>query len=209
MADQNKASLRKKTRSAMSHKRLADEILDSLADSQAKWNAAMAKLDADTAIALDTDYAATLSISDVVEFDGEGSQAQHKRSLRESLRSALSHRKLADELADSLEEMQAAHNAMMAKLDAQAGTLADVDWVATIGLAAIDLDSAGTQAQHQRSFRESFRSAMAHKNAADAILDAVSGLQAAMNASLAQLDLGNVNGAHAGFAVSAIDPDAV
>ena len=114
----NRATLRKKTENAFSHRRAANEVLDSIADTQAKWNAALAKLDADADITLDTDYEATLAITDVFEADDERAGAQHKQTIRKSLRSALSHKKLADEICDAIEEMQAAHNAAMAKLDA-------------------------------------------------------------------------------------------
>lgn len=205
---QHKATLRKSMRSAVSHRRLADEILDSLANVQAKWNTTMDKLDVDTAAALDTDYATTGSISDVFEADGEGSDAQHKASLRRSLRSALKHKKLADEICDALEEMSVAYNAMLVKLDVQAGTLTDVDWVSTLGLDIIDPDGEGSGAQHKASLRKTLISAMSHRRLANEIMDAITGVQEAMNSSLAALDAGTVNGGHAGFKVSELDPDA-
>jgi len=205
---QHKATLRKSMRSAVSHRRLADEILDSLADVQAKWNATMDKLDVDTAAALDTDYAATGSISDVFEADGEGSGAQHKASLRKSLRSALKHKKLADEICDALEEMSVAYNTMLVKLDAQAGTLTETDWVSTLGLDVTDSDGEGSGAQHKQSFRKTLISAMSHRRLANEVLDAITGVQGAMNDSLAALDGGTVNGGHIGFKVSELDPDA-
>ena len=113
------------------------------------------------------------------------------------------------EIADALEEQQVAFNAMMIKLDAEAGTLASVDFVSSLGLEVIDADAEGSDAQHKRSFRETLRSALAHRKLANDIIDALSGLQSSMNDSLAALDAGSVNGAHAGFKVSELDPDAI
>lgn len=207
MAGQNKASMRSKLRSALAHKKAADEFLDSLKDSQSKWNSAMDKLQADTPAALDTNYYATKKISDVYESDGPNSGSQHKASLRNTMRSALAHRKLADELCDSLEEMQHAHNALMLKLDAEAGVLSDVDYASSLGVSAIDRDGEGSEAQHKASMRKSLRSALANQSLADSILDAMWALQTAMNSELALLDTGAVAGSSS-RKVSVINPDA-
>jgi len=204
---QHKATRRQSLRSALAHRRMADEILDSIADSQAKWNATMDKLDADTAAALDTDYEASGAITDLFEAD-ESVVGQHKVTLRETLRSALAHKRLADEIADAMEEAQTAYNAMLIKLDTQAGTLTDTDWVDTLGLEALGADGEGIEAQHKASLRKSLRSALAHKRLADEIMGALVALQVSINDSLAALDAGSVNGAHAGFKVSELDPDA-
>ena len=206
---QHKATRRKSLRSALSHRRLADEILDSITDAQSKFNATMDKLDADSAIALDTDYESSGAITDVFEADGAGTNAQHKRSLRESLRSALAHKKLADEICDALEEYSVAYNAMLVKLDAEAGTLDDTDYESTLAVTAIDPDAEGADAQHKASFRKSLRSALAHRRLADEIIDAIVSLQSGMNASLALLDAGTVGGTdHADNKVTELDPDA-
>lgn len=204
----NRASLRRKCEVAFSHRRAANEVLDSIADTQAKWNAAIAQLDADADGSLDTDYEDNHAISDLFEADDEQAGAQHKAILRKSLRSALSHRRLADEICDSIEEMQAAHNALMAKLDAEGGTLDDGDYEDSLALDVIDSDAEGEDAQHKASLRKSMRSAMRNKRAADQIMDALSEMQEQFNAALAQLDAGSINGAMAGFAVSELDPDA-
>lgn len=204
---QHKATRRKSLTSAVKHKKLANTILDSIAEAQAQFNAAMDKLDADTAIALDTDYEATLAITNPVEFDGEGTGAQHKQSLRKTLRSALAHKRLADEIADAMEEQQVAFNALLVKLDAQAGTLADVDFVDSLGLEVIDADGEGIEAQHKAPLRKSLQKALSHRALANDIIDALIALQGGMNDSLAALDAGTVNGGHAGFKVSELDPD--
>ena len=204
----NRATLRRKTEVAFAHRRAANEVLDSIADTQAKWNAALAQLDADTAGALDADYSANHAISDSFEADDEQAGAAHKQTIRKALRSALSHKKLADEIADFIEEMQAAHNAAMAKLDADSPILGDVDYVSSLGLSVIDDDGEGSEAQHKTSLRKSLRSAMRNKRAADQIMDALKAMQESFNASMALLDAGTVAGAHAALQVAALDPDA-
>jgi hypothetical protein len=207
MAGQSKASMRKKLRSALAHKKAADKLLDSIVTSQTKWNSAMAKLQADNPASLDTNYTATQAITPKYEADGEGSDAQHKVSLRNTMRSALAHRKLADELCDALEEIQTAHNALMAKLDAEAGTLNDTNYVALIAVTPIDRDGEGSEAQHKVSLRKSLVSALANKSLADSILDSIWSLQTALNSELALLNTSVVAGSSARV-VSVIQPDA-
>ena len=115
---QHKADLRKTLRSALSHKKLADEIVDSIEEAQANFNALMAKIDAD---------AGTLSVGNVSGFslvaigaDSVGSDAQHKATFRKSLRSAMSHRRLADQIIDAIEGIQEATNSALAQLDVDA-----------------------------------------------------------------------------------------
>ena len=113
---QHKTPLNKSLRSALAHKKLADKILNSIADSQVKWNAVMDKLNADDAVALDTNYSIN-SIAITFDSDGKGSEAQHKASFRKSLRSALAHRKLADEIVDALSSLQDSMRSSFAALD--------------------------------------------------------------------------------------------
>jgi hypothetical protein len=205
---QHKATRRQTLRSALAHKSVADRLLDQLVSTQSKFNALMDKLDADDAATLDTDYVATLEITSLFEADEAALPGQHKADLRKALRSALAHKSLADEIADAMEEIQASFNALLAKLDAQAGVLADTDFADLLGVSPVDPDAAYLPAQHKVSLRKSLRSALAHKSLADELLDAVAGVQNAMNSSLAALDAGSVNGAHAGFKVAELDPEA-
>ena len=207
MAGQNKASMRKKLRSALAHKKAADEFLDSLKDSQTKWNSAMDKLQADTPGALDVNYFSTQKISDIYQADGVNHDGQHKASLRATMRSALAHRKLADELCDALEEFATAHNALMTKLDAEAGVLNDVNYASLLTVTKIDRDGKGSDAQHHASLRKSLRSALANESLADSIMDAMWTLQSSLNSELALLDTGAVAGSSS-RKVTAIDPDA-
>jgi hypothetical protein len=205
---QHKATRRQSLRSALAHKSVADRLLAGLIQSQQSLNALMDKLDADDVATLDVDYVSSLAISSIFEADEAALPGQHKADLRKALRSALAHKRLADEIADAMEEFQAAFNAMLAKLDAQAGTLVDVDFASSLGVQAIDPDLAYLPAQHKATLRKALSSALAHKSLADDLLDAVAAVQAALNQSLVALDAGSVNGAHAGFKVVELDPDA-
>lgn len=209
MTAPHRRTYRQSLRSALSHKSLADEILDSLNSTQTKLNSTLDKLDADSAVALDVDYESTGAITDSWEADAEGSGSAHKSTLRKSLRSALAHRKLADEIADSIEELQTAYNAMLVKLDAEAGTLNDTDYNSSLRLGLTSFNVAGTDAQHKSTFRNSLKKALAHSDLANAIADAVRDTQASFNRTLVLLDAGTVGGTdHADNQVTVIDPDA-
>lgn len=160
------------------------------------------------AAGLDTDYVATVSVSQLLSPDAEGTDAQHKASFRKSLQSALSHRRLANTILDSMSALQTNYNAMLAKLDAEAGTLDDTDYESTLAVTATDYDAAGSSAQHKASLRRSLESALAHRRLANAIADAMEEMEASFNGALAQLDTGTVSGQMAAFKVTAIDPDA-
>src|SRR5688500_13680517 len=205
MSSAHKATLRKSLQSALAHRRLANELLDSILDTQQKFNAAMAKLDADAALTLDIDYASTLSVTDLFEADTAGS-GQHKATLRQSLRSALMHKRLADEIADALEEMQVAYNALLVKLDAEAGVLNDVDYASTLAVTPIDPDSS-LSGQHQSTMRRTLEVSLAHSKLADTILDSIKALQDSFNSALKQLDTSVVTASMAGFQVTENTPD--
>jgi len=204
MTSPHKSTLRKSLRSALSHKRLADQLLDIIQDAQTKWNTTSAKIAADSAVALDIDYSG--GDTTAFDFDAKGTLAQHSATLRKSLRSALSHKWLADETIDAIEEFQTALNTLHAKLDAEAGTLNDTDYVSTLGLTPIDADAEGVSAQHKVSMRTSMKSALSHSRLADQILDGVSNLQSTFNTALAVLDGTSI--AVEAAPVTVIDPDA-
>lgn len=207
MAAQHKATLRRSLRSALKHRRGADELLDGIKTTVDAWNAAMDKLDADAAGSLDTDYVSTTGITTLFEADDVDLPAQHKATLRRVLISSLSHRRLGNELADALEELQVMHNALMTKLDAEAGTLASTDFESTLAVEVTDAEEQVGGAQHKASLRRSLISALSHRRLANQIMDAITGLQTAANGALAQIDTGTINGQMAQFKVDAVDPD--
>lgn len=60
-----------------------------------------------------------------------GETGPHRQGLRRVLEVALAHRKSADELMDAVVEIQAAMNALLAKLDADGG-VTDTDYSSTL-----------------------------------------------------------------------------
>ncbi len=127
--------------------------------------------------------------------------------MRKVVQSALSHRRLANELLDGLEELQVAYNALLVKLDAEAGTVNDADYEASLAVEVIDADGHGRDAQHKASLRRSLRSALAHKNTADLLIDALADMQEALNSALAAIDAGTINGTMSALKVSVLSPD--
>ena len=156
---------------------------------------------------LDTDYEASAAIASIFEADEPKLPGQHKATFRKALRSALAHRKLADEIIDSISEFQVALNALLVKLDAEAGTLNDGDYESSLVLSLIDADAIGMDAQHKASLRKSLHSALADKHLADQLMDALIGMQEAFNAALPLIDAGTINGSMAALKVSVLDPE--
>ena len=166
----------------------------------------------DAGSGLDTDYvAAARSIATpLLSSDTAGTDAQHASSFRRSLQSALNHRRLANEILDSLEEMQVLQDALLAKLDAEAGVLNDTNYESTLAVVVALPDATDVAGDaHKATLRQSLRSALSHSRLADQILDPIVALQAAYNSALVQLDLNLTNSLMAGFKVTAIDPDAL
>lgn len=211
MTAQHKASKRVSLRSALRHKKLADSLLDSLVTTQIAFNALMDKIDADNSATLDVDYVSTQVLDNNFAPDAAGTGAQHAATFRRTLVVALSHNALADEILDAMEEVETTHNTLLAKLDAEAGVLNDVDYASTLGIVATDSDGAGSNAQHKASFRASLKSALSHSSLANDILDTIIGLQDAMNSALAALDgdagVGALLGLYTPFKVEVINPD--
>lgn len=204
---QHRATLRRSLQSALKHRKLADSLLDSLSELQTKFNLAMDKLDADDEADLDTDYAATASVALLLDADAVGTAGQHRASLRKTLQSSLSHRRLANSILDSMTDMQSNMNALLVKLDAEAGTLAGTDYEATLAVEVTDADVAG-HGQHKASMRRSLESALSHRRLANQIADSIEGMEKALNAALAQIDTGAITGVMAALKVSVVVPDA-
>ena len=203
---QHKVSKRKSLRKALRNKGLADLILGNIVDIQTNHNTIMSKLDGDTAAALDIDYATSWASSSF-EYDRCANEGPNKANLRVMLQKALCHKKLANEIVDSIEELKAVYDALIAKLNAEAGTLAGVDYESTLGVDVIGIDTIGSDAQHKASFRRSLVSALAHKSLANAILDAIEELQTNIDTVLIQLDTTPVTMSTSGMNVSVMSID--
>lgn len=202
---QHKATLRRSLRSALSHRELADRLLDSLLESQIALNAALDKLDADDPVDLDEDYS-DLAVS-VLDPDTAAKQVQHKATLRRSLQSALKHRAMANEIIDSVQEMQVAINAMLAKLDAEGGDLQDDDYAELLSVSVIDPSKPVLPARHKASMARTLEVALSHRRLSRVILKAISDVQSGLNAALAQIDTGDITDEMEALKVDVISPD--
>ena len=158
---------------------------------------------------MDVNYVSTKKIAaaDLLDADADPVGDQYKSTMRKAVQSALAHRRLANELLDGMEEVQVAYNAMLVKLDAEAGALNDGNYASLLSVAVIDTDGAGISAQHKASLRRSLRSALAHTSAADELIDALAAVQTALNSTLVALDTGTINGTMAALKVTVLDPD--
>ena len=201
----NKQSRLKKLQSALANKKLASEYSSKLFAAQNTYNAILAKLDADAPGALDVDYTATLAITSLFDPDASA-PAQNKNTYRQSMVAALHHRTLANEMCDSLEEIQVAMNALLAKLDAEAGVLVATDFASTLSVVVLDPGDDTLPAQNKSSARSIMRSALADAKLADELIDAISDLQAGFNDALALLDAGTITGVMVVLAVIPFDP---
>lgn len=116
---QHKASMRKVMINALSHKRLANEVVDAIEEAQVSMNAVLAQMDADAGtLSADGVYEA-YRVSDVIDPDAVGVESQHKATFRQSLRKALAHSGLADRVIDDLVAAQAAVNSLIDDIQAK------------------------------------------------------------------------------------------
>lgn len=188
---QHKASDRRSLRSALRHKRAADSWLDDLAELKTNIAGARAKVAADSNGSWDNDYESLWGV-DERDWDAEGSEAQHKAPLRKVLQNALSHKKLANEVADIMEEAQVSLNAVLAQMDADSPTLSgDPTYEAYRIADVIDADAEGSEAQHKASFRRSMRSALSHRGLANRLLADMLSVQEEINALIDDIQAAN------------------
>lgn len=103
---QHRQPLRKIVIETMAHKKLGNLIADMLEEAQVTLNAVLTQMDADAGTLSDDATYEALRIANVIEPDAKGFGAQHDATLRQTMRSAISQRKLADELIDALKGIQ-------------------------------------------------------------------------------------------------------
>jgi len=119
-SEQHKASLRKVIISSLAHKRLANEIVDAIEEAQVTFNAILVKMDAGagTLDPVDANWDELL-IGVKIDNDSKGTDAQHKASLRESMRKAVSHKFLADFILDGIFVMQVSVESIITDIKAK------------------------------------------------------------------------------------------
>lgn len=187
---QHKATDRRSMRSALRHKRAADTLLDGLTELAANTTGAAAKVAADTNTTWDVDYVDLWAVSET-DWDAVGVESQHKAAMRKVMINSLSHKRLANEIVDAMEEAQVSMNAVLAQMDADAGTLSIDSVYEAFRVIAIDPDAEGTEAQHKVSFRKSLRKALAHNSLADSVIDDLVAAQAAVNSLITDIQAKN------------------
>lgn len=203
---QHKQSLRKTLISGLANRNLANAYVDGLVAAQEQFNAALDKLAAGSGATIDTDFVASLPSMSVLMADAP-LRAQNQATPRKSMRSAMMNKRVGDALVDSLSAAQSALTDLMVKLDAQAGTLTDVDFESTLSVEPIDADGYLPGAQNKAPARKVMTAAIAHSKGADMVMDALVALADAVDAALAQLDTSDVTDIDL-LKVAVIDPDA-
>ena len=187
---QHKASNLKTLISAMSHKEAAEKLLSSIEDLKAAAAAVKAKVAIDTDGTWDTDYLATAGVS-VTEFDSE-LIGQYRQSLRKILISKLKHKKLGNDIADIIEEVQISFNAVLAQMDVDAGTLSDDATYEAYRIANIvDPDAKIYGAQHQASMRKVLIDSVAHKELGNFLADSIASIQTSVNTIIDLVQVSN------------------
>jgi len=153
------------------------------------------------------DYEAEAAISDLLD-PGAIFASQYRTSIRAALRKNLHHRRLADEMLRALTSFQASFNALLIKLDDQAGTLTDADFESTLAVSVIDADGVGIDAQFKAPLRLSLQKALANARLGNRIMDALVGLQESLNAALVKIDAEELLGEMENLVVEVLDPEA-
>ena len=178
---QHKANNSRTLRSAMKHKKAADSWLDDGINAIQEQGDVLVKMNADTNTTWDVDYVSTHG-TDLYDTDGI-LIGQYKRTLREIMISSLAHKKLANQICDVLEEISVSYNAVLAQMDADAGTLSNDATYEAFRIKSEDLISGDQRegGQHKATSARSLRSALSHKPLADKLISDMAGLQDMVN----------------------------
>lgn len=162
---------------------------------------------ADANAGVSTDYEAEAAITDLLDPSAIFA-SQYRTSIRAALRKNLHHRRLADEMLRALTSFQASFNALLIKLDDQAGALTDADFESTLAVSVIDADGVGIDAQFKAPLRLSLQKALANARLGNRIMDALVGLQESLNAALVKIDAEELLGEMEDIVVEVLDPEA-
>jgi len=205
---QHKATLRQSLRSALKHKAAADAVLDVIADTQQRVSDLANKISTDNLTAI-ADYTAESALSNTLDSDAN-SVGQHKRSIREVLTSSLAHKAVADDILDSLEEIDLAIQNMTIDLVADIGAAPGAVSGTTFTDYNVTVDEADatlTGMQNKASRRRIMRSAVSHNRLGDLIADSLEELQSNVNFLNSSLDTATGSFVDS-LTLTIIDPDA-
>jgi hypothetical protein len=190
------AHLRRTLQAALSHKALANDLLDNVKSMQDSYNAIAAKVAADTAIALDTNYAATvgaISVIDLTKRYGEMYRAIFLPLFKKKIGRAV----IANDISDAIKTLQQNMAALLIKLDAEAGTLASIDFASSLSVDVLDVDTPVTTGAYRTTPRKIINGRFANKRLAQGWIAAIIDTQVAFNALLAALDAKTLTAASA------------
>jgi hypothetical protein len=186
---QHKSSRRKVVISSWKHTNGANQFLDVLEELTANVAAARVKIAADTNTTWDTDYVASVGVS-AIDMDAK-SIGQHKSSLRKMTIDKMAHKRLANEVIDTLEEGQVTLNLVLAQMDADAGTLSiDSVYEAFKVADPIDADASG-DGPSRSSLRRVMRSAVKHREFGNSLSDEIEAVSADINAMIDEIKAKN------------------
>ena len=172
----------------LANKGLANLLVNLTVEMQGKMSALLTKLDADNSGALDVNYSITLAVDESFAPTDQGTDAPYKASWRRALRSALKHKRAADEILDVIDELQVVYNALLLKLDSQTGTLTDTNFASLLTISPLTGETELVGA-NRASLQRILEVSIAHKNIANSFYLALLGLQEQINGTLAQLDI--------------------
>jgi hypothetical protein len=152
------------------------------------------------------DYSTGYESVSTISPDAAGTSAQHKASQRTSLRSALRNKGLADDILDSMDELDAAMDYVVSQLVLDIGVAPGTNGSYAEGVVTEDDPSASAGgAPHNASRRRSLEVSLCHSSLADAIIDGLVEMQSQWNQLLPLLDGGDGTNT---LSVSILDPDA-
>ena len=186
---QHKASRRAVLVSSLKHTNAANQFLDTLEELTANIAAAQAQIDLDTNTSWDTTYVANHSVTEV---DMDAKQVgQDKATLRKMLIDKMAHKRLGNEIADTLEEGQVTLNLILAQMDADSGTLSnDATYEAFRITDPVDADAPGS-GPSKASFRSVMTKAVKHTVFGSSLVDEIAAVHADLNVMIDSIQTAN------------------
>lgn len=186
---QHKQGKLKTLQSALKHKEAARVWLEEIDRMKTAIAAVQAKVDADADGTWDTDYESTLGTP---LFDADKILVgQYRQPLRLKLISAMAHDKLGNTICDSLEEASVSLNALLAQMDADAGTLSDDATYEAYRIADLLEATERLMGPHKATVGRTMEVAISHKEFAAEILADMKSIQDGINALIDSIQAAN------------------
>ena len=186
---QHKSSRRKVVISSWKHTNGANQLLDVLEELTTNVADARTKMTADANGSIDNDYVTAAGVTEV-DMDAK-SIGQHKASLRKMTIDKMTHKRLANEVIDVLEDGQVSLNAVLTKIDADGVTLdaVDANWD-VFRMTVLDADTSG-DGPSRSSLRRVMQSAVKHKAFGNSLSDELAAVADSVNAFIDEIQAKN------------------